>query len=102
MGKALIHQLYTGPWHEGHFQKFSWSRWNTLLDVRAFLCCALGRVNLNAVYNMVFVLLVMADLWCEDIMAFNPPTDGPLLAFFVGQIAEEARELFKEPTYLEC
>jgi len=90
--------LFTGRNETFH----SWSNIQSILDVRAFLCVAYGKVALNSVYTFVHILIVVFALLLkdEDIVHVYFPVDAPICAFLCGTILEEATQFWEHEDYL--
>lgn len=105
LGRAIIRCLYFGDWAPGKDKSksvFDMSDYRGLLDVRAFISTAHGRVLLNGFYLILFWVCIVA-LFCfgRPLGEFSPTYDIPILCFWMGTVIDEAGEFYKQPRYLQ-
>jgi len=84
---------------------YSWDSIQSMLDVRAFLTVAYGRVALNSVYSLMHMVLVIIALVVkaqdQHLTEFYAPVDLPMAAYLVGAIVEEATQFWMLQDYLK-
>lgn len=101
-GHHIILRLYFGGWDQESVSgpKYAWNDFDSLLDPQAFLSEGYGRIAMNGFYHLLFTFLVSASLLQGEIYEFDMALDSLLLAFLVGQVAEEGKEFWTQPRYL--